>query len=66
MPLIPAQFHEGAIFERDDGAMLRIDDVTPEEVYFVSWRPGQEIGSMIRMAHATFLEAWAEQWERKP
>ncbi|MDQ1342677.1 MAG: hypothetical protein QG571_1295 [Pseudomonadota bacterium] len=63
---IPEQFSEGATFDRADGALLRIDRVTDEQIYFVSWRPGQETGCPIRMDHATFLEAWAEQWERKP
>jgi len=59
---LPEKFHEGAVFERADGALLRIDMVSDEQVYFVSWRPGHEWGSMIRMTHDEFLAAWAHDW----
>lgn len=45
-------------------ARLRIDDVTDDQVYFVSWRPGQEMGCPIRMTHDVFAEAWARDWAR--
>jgi len=60
---IPEKFRAGAVFERSDGARVRIDDVTPDQVYFVSWRPGKATGCPIRMDHATFVEAWAKDWE---
>lgn len=61
---LPSGIASGATFERDDGARLRIDEVTDDQVYFVSWLSGHETGSPIRMTHEVFSAAWARDWMR--
>jgi hypothetical protein len=50
-------YTEGQCIEFDDGAMVRIDRVTDEQVYFVAFRPGEEDGAPTRMTVALFTEA---------
>lgn len=47
----------GQWFARQDGAAVRVDAVSDAAVYFVSWRPGQDIGQAVQMAPALFVEA---------
>jgi hypothetical protein len=52
-----SEFTEGQRFTNPAGALVRIDRVTEEWVYYVSWRAGAEVGSPLRMNHPTFREA---------
>lgn len=47
---------DGDRFELDHGT-IRIDKVTPEQVYFVRWHPGEEIGKAVRMDWETWRGA---------
>lgn len=47
----------GDWFDRADGAQLRVDGVTTEWIYFVSWLPGQDIGRAARMKPYEFRDA---------
>ena len=47
----------GQVFSRPDGSRLRVDDVKKGQVYYVAWRPGQELGNPLRMSVSDFESA---------
>lgn len=44
----------GQRYSRTDGSHVRVDSVGKGQVYFVSWKPGQEQGCPIRMLITDF------------
>jgi len=46
----------GTVYRRADGARVRVDHVSEDQVYYVAWRPGCEDGCPLRKTHAQFLE----------
>jgi hypothetical protein len=50
-------YTEGQRIEFDDGAMVRIDRVADEQVYFTAFAPGEQTGAPRRMTEALFAEA---------
>lgn len=46
----------GDRFDFEAGA-IRIDEVTTDQVYFVRWRHGEEVGEPCRMALTVWREA---------
>ena len=54
MPIKPA---EDQRYTRPDGSALRVDRVANGQVYFVSWRPGQDQGCPGRMLITDFKAA---------
>lgn len=49
-----SQPREGQRYTRPDGSRVRVDRVANGQVYFVSWKPGQEQGCPIRMLVTDF------------
>ena len=47
----------GTVYHRADGASVRVDHVSEDQVYYVAWRPGDENGAPLRKTHAAFLES---------
>ena len=44
----------GQHYSRPDGSRVRVDSVGNGQVYYVAWRPGQDVGNPIRMIITDF------------
>jgi hypothetical protein len=44
----------GQVYARPDGSRVRVDDVKGGQVYYVAWRPGQDVGNPFRMIVTDF------------
>lgn len=51
------EFYENQAFGRDDGAVVRIDFVSNDEVFFRSWSSVQTKARMVRMTIDLFRQA---------
>ena len=52
----------GQVYARPDGSRVRVDDIKGGQVYYVAWRPGQDVGNPIRMIITDFeIEIRKEQ-----